>query len=131
MSFLAKLELDGETYNVLEFDLHITQEVDHNGKPQTIAQGGNIRLVVESTKSVDFMKWMISSTQTKNGKITFFRRDAMSKLKELKFEKAFCVNFHESFRSNNEVPMQIEMLLSAKDIDFSGAVLGKPWSLDL
>ena len=131
MSFLAKLELDGETYNVLEFDLHITQEVDHNGKPQTVAQGGNIRLVVESTKSVDFMKWMISSTQTKNGKITFFRRDAMSKMKELKFEKAFCVNFHESFRSNNEVPMQIEMLLSAKDIDFSGAVLGKPWSLDL
>lgn len=131
MSFLAKLELDGETYNVLEFDLHITQEVDHNGKPQTIAQGGNIRLVVESTKSVDFMKWMISSTQTKNGKITFFRRDAMSKMKELKFEKAFCVNFHESFRSSNEVPMQIEILLSAKDIDFSGAVLGKPWSLDL
>ncbi|MFC4816876.1 MULTISPECIES: type VI secretion system tube protein TssD [unclassified Flavobacterium] len=131
MSFLAKFELDGETYNVLEFDLHITQEVDHNGKPQTIAQGGNIRLVVESTKSVDFMKWMISSTQTKNGKITFFRRDAMSKMKELKFEKAFCINFHESFRSNNEVPMQIELLLSAKDIDFSGAVLGKPWSLDL
>jgi hypothetical protein len=131
MSFLAKFELDGETYNVLEFDLHITQEVDHNGKPQTIAQGGNIRLVVESTKSVDFMKWMISSTQTKNGKITFFRRDAMSKMKELKFEKAFCVNFHESYRANNEVPMQIELLLSAKDIDFSGAVLGKPWSLDL
>lgn len=131
MSFLAKFELDGETYNVLEFDLHITQEVDHNGKPQTIAQGGNIRLVVESTKSVDFMKWMISSTQTKNGKITFFRRDAMSKMKELKFEKAFCINFHESFRSNNEVPMQIELMLSAKDIDFSGAVLGKPWSLDL
>lgn len=131
MSFLAKLELDGEAYNVLEFDLHITQEVDHNGKPQTIAQGGNIRLVVESTKSVDFMKWMISSTQTKNGTITFFRRDAMSKMKELKFEKAFCINFHESFRSHNEVPMQIELLISAKDIDFSGAVLGKPWSLDL
>ncbi|MEO8516467.1 MAG: type VI secretion system tube protein TssD [Flavobacterium sp.] len=131
MSFLAKLELDGETYNVIEFDLHITQEVDHNGKPQTIAQGGNIRLVLESTKSVDFMKWMISSTQTKNGKITFYRRDAMSKMKELKFEKAFCINFHESFRSNNEIPMQIELLLSAKDIDFGGAVLGKPWSLDL
>lgn len=131
MSFLAKLELDGETYNIIEFDLHITQEVDHNGKPQTIAQGGNIRLVLESTKSVDFMKWMISSTQTKNGKITFFRRDALSKMKELKFEKAFCINFHESFRSNNEIPMQIELLLSAKDIDFGGAVLGKPWSLDL
>ena len=131
MSFLAKLELDGETYNVLEFDLHIHQEVDHNGKPQTIAQGGNIRLVIESTKSVDFMKWMISSTQTKNGKITFFRRDAMSKMKELQFDKAFCIDFHESFRATNEVPMQLALVISAKEIDFSGAVLGKPWTLDI
>jgi len=130
MSFLAKLEIDGESYNVLEFDMHITQKVDHSGKPQEVAEGGNIHMEVESTKSVDFMKWMISNTQTKDGTIIFYRRDAMSKLKELKFEKAFCIDFKEKFLSTQEVPMTMELLISCRKIDFSGAVLEKPWVID-
>ena len=33
MSFLAKLELDNEVFNVLEFDVTFNQSVDNNGKP--------------------------------------------------------------------------------------------------
>ncbi len=131
MSFLAKLEIDGHEYNVLEFDIHLTQETDHNGRPQSIAEGGNIRLIIESTRETNFMRWMISNTETKDGKIIFYRRDALSKMKELDFEKGYCIEYHESFRSTGEVPMKIEMTVSCKTINFSGAELGKAWTFDI
>ena len=34
MSFLAKLELDDKTYNVLECEYDFTQNIDETGKPK-------------------------------------------------------------------------------------------------
>jgi len=59
MSFLAKLELDNEVFNVLEFDVTFTQNVDNNGKPANKTKGGQIRMVVESTQTDLFSDWMV------------------------------------------------------------------------
>lgn len=48
MSFLAKLELDDKTYNVLECEYDFTQNIDETGKPKGMPYGGEISIRVES-----------------------------------------------------------------------------------
>ncbi len=127
MSFLSKLELDGNTYNILECRYSFVQATDGTGKPQGMPQGGEIIIRIESTGNPELLGWMLDHNQTKNGKITFFRRDAMSKLQELSFEKAYCVKFTEHFNSVNAEPLQIEMHLVAKTFDVNGATHVKSW----
>jgi hypothetical protein len=127
MSFLSKLELDGNTYNILACRYKFVQPVDSTGKPKGMPKGGEIVIRIESTGNSELLSWMLDHSQVKNGKIVFYRRDAMSKLQELVFEKAFCVEFEEQFNSNNEEPLQIEMHLIAKTFNVNGAVHEKLW----
>ncbi|MCJ1809090.1 type VI secretion system tube protein TssD [Flavobacterium covae] len=127
MSFLAKLELDGNTYNILSCDYNFTQQIDATGKPEGMPQGGEIFIRIESTGKPDFLDWMLDHSQTKNGTITFFRRDAMSKLQELKFEKAYCIFFEEHFTSESKEPLQISIRIVAKNFDVNGVSHDKKW----
>ncbi|GAA4153586.1 hypothetical protein GCM10022217_09510 [Chryseobacterium ginsenosidimutans] len=127
MSFLSKLELDGNTYNILECKYNFVQPVDGTGKPKGMPKGGEIIIKIESTGNPELLNWMLDHNQVKNGKIIFYRRDAMSKLQELIFEKAFCVNFTEYFNAVDNQPLQIEMHLVAKKFNVNGAVHEKQW----
>jgi len=42
MSFLSKLELDGNTYNILECKYNFVQPIDTTGKPKGMPKGGEI-----------------------------------------------------------------------------------------
>lgn len=127
MSFLSKLELDGNTYNILECKYKFVQPVDNSGKPKGMPKGGEIVVRIESTGNPELLSWMLDHNQVKNGKIVFYRRDAMSKLQELVFEKAYCIEFLEQFDGNNDQPLQIEMRLIAKKFNVNGAVHEKMW----
>lgn len=127
MSFLAKLNLDGEEYNVLHCGFRFIQSTDATGKPTAIPQGGNVNLVVESTGGTDVFDWMISAVQTKSGTITFYRRDNMSKLKTLEFSEGHCVDYYESFDHNGEHPMQITFTVSAKELKLNESQFVNNW----
>ncbi len=127
MSFLSKLEIENKTYNVLECNYEFRQSIDTTGKPQGIPQGGTIYLKIESNGETNFLQWMFSHNETKDGKIVFYRRDALSKLQELSFSKAYCVYFKETFESTNQDPLQIELELVCKDFDLNGVQFLKKW----
>jgi hypothetical protein len=127
MSFLSKLELDGNTFNVLECRYSFSQAIDGTGKPQGMPQGGEIFIRLESTGNPELLGWMLDHNKTKDGKIIFFRRDAMSKLQELTFKKAYCINFVEHFNADSTEPLQIELQLIAKTFDVNGATHEKKW----
>ena len=93
--------------------------------------GGEIHLRLESTGEPDFFKWMKDNNETKDGKIIYYRRDAMSKLKELVFKKAFCVNFKEDFNADSADPLQIELIISAQQLITSGVTFEKQWKMSL
>ena len=78
MSFLANFSADGEELTVLNCRFHFAQETDRTNRPTSIPMGGVIDLTIESNGSTNLFDWMISSTQTKSGIITFFRRDSRS-----------------------------------------------------
>jgi hypothetical protein len=105
MSFLAKLTLDGTTYNILEYHYNPTQQVDASGKPMGTVRGGQITLTIESSKDKTFLQWALHPVMTKEGTITFYKRDAMSKLMEIKFETAYCVHRTENFSNKGTDPM--------------------------
>lgn len=129
MSFLAKAVIEGVTMNVLEFDFKINQDIDKSGKPSSDPGGTKIRMLVESTKETLLFDWMISQMQTKNGTVTFYRRDAVSKMREMQFNEAYCINYREIFLADNKVPMQIEFEISAKEISMNGSKFTRNWPL--
>lgn len=131
MSFLAKLEIDGEVLNVLEFQCTLSQDTDKSGKPSADPVGGKVRVVVESTKSTMLFDWMTSNTQTKNGKLTFYRRDAISKMRDLEFKEGYCIHYDELFIAYNTMSMRIEVVISAKEINMGGSQFSRNWPLKL
>jgi len=129
MSFLSKLELDGEIYNVLHCKYSFTQDTDNAGKPRNTIHGGEIELTVESRGNSTFIDWMLSDSKSKDGVIIFYRRDAMSKLQEVKFEKGYCIAFTEEFDAVNDQPMQITALILAKKIDIANISYENSWKM--
>lgn len=127
MSFKATMMLEGEEMNVLECHFSFRQTTDHSGKPSNKPRGGTVRIVIESGGTTQLFDWMISNTHTKNGTITFFRRDALSRLKELHFSDAYCVKYGEHFNASGTYPMQIRMKLSARELVLNHSVYRNQW----
>jgi hypothetical protein len=128
MAFLAKVSIDGgEEMNVLNCSFRFTQTTDATGKPSALPQGGYLSFVVESTKETDLCDWMISPTGTKNGVVTFYRRDMYSKLKTVEFTDAYCVDYHESFDHKGEHPMQISVVICAKTLKINESEFKNNW----
>lgn len=113
--------------NVLHCGFRFTQLTDATGKPTAIPQGGIVDLVIESDGSTELFDWMISTTQTKNGTITFYRRDSSSKLKALEFTEAHCVDYYETFDHTGDNPMQIRLKLSAREIKLNDSEFKNNW----
>ena len=127
MSFLAKLELDGEELTILDCSFTFRQDTDYTGRPCAKPQGGQVSLLIESTAKTDFLDWTISPTNTKNCKVTFFRRDNMSSLKTVEITDAFCIEYTEHFNSNAAQPLQIHLILSAREISIKGTKFTNNW----
>lgn len=127
MSFLARLELDGEEMNILQCAFRFSQSTDATGKPTSRPRGGIVNLTVESTGDTQLFDWMVNPTQTKNGKVTFYRRDTSSKLKVLEFTDAYCVDYNETYTSTGDHPMQIELVISALEIKLNDTEYKNNW----
>lgn len=127
MSFLAKLELDNQVFNVLEFNVNFTQNVDNNGKPSNKTKGGQIRLLIETTQTDLFSDWMVSFTSVKDGKIIFYRRDAMSTMKNVSFSKGYCISLQKSFNNVGTIPMTTEILITSNEIKLGNTLFENNW----
>jgi len=127
MSFLAKLHVDAKEYNILDFSIRFKQDIDASSRPTGDTKGGIVKMVIEATQDTDFLSWMLNRDLTKDGKITFYRRDAMSKMKELTFVKAYCIDYEEQFSSTNDIPMKITMEIVAKELIFGDSKFLNNW----
>jgi hypothetical protein len=127
MSFIAKMELEGENSNILYCSFRFTQVTDATGRPSSVPKGGAVMLTVESSGQSDLFDWMISPEQTRSGLITFYRRDTMSKLKTLEFTDAHCIDYQEVYQHDGEFPMQIKLVLSAKELKLNDSTFTNNW----
>jgi hypothetical protein len=128
MSFIAKLQLqnDGEI-DVLRCSFRFNQHIDVTGKASSRPMGGTINLTLANCKIPGLFDWMINTSQTKNGKIEFVKRDTMSVHKTLEFENALCIEYHETFDTAGEYPVLLQLTLSAHTIKLDGALYQNSW----
>lgn len=129
MSFLAKLEIDGQVYDVLDCTYNFEQSIDKNHKPSSVARGGKITLLIETKGIVNFIKWMTEHVNAKDGKITFYKRNVIARLFDLSFKKAFCIDYTENFNHQSAEPMQIKMTISTKDMKAEEALFENKWAI--
>ncbi len=129
MSFLAKLIVDGKQYNVLHCLYNFEQPMDATGKPAARPTGGLITATIEADGSYDLLHWMSSPHQTKNGSIVFYKRDAMSKLQEVIFEKGYCVSLEVEFDAVDDSPLQKRIVISAKSLKIGDMTFDNNWGI--
>jgi Hemolysin coregulated protein Hcp (TssD) len=129
MSFLSKLIVDSNTYSVLNCNYKFAQDRDPSNKPSGVAHGGEIKIRIEATAKTDFLDWTLKENQVKDGEIVFYKRDAMSKLRSIKFEKAYCISYEETFNAENTEPLVIEMIICAKKLTIGDCVSENVWKV--
>ena len=127
MSFKATLDIDGAQYRTLNCSYSLHQDIDETGRPSSVARGGVLNLVVESTDDTSLFEWMCDSYQRKDAKVTFNKRDEDSKLKELEISEAYMVDYEEAFDNVGNGAMVQSFTLSAKNIKMGNGEHSNEW----
>lgn len=127
MSFLSKLLLDGEEFNIIECSHTVEQGTNENGMPSSKIRGGKINITIETNVKIDFYEWATSSIATKSGEIVFYKRDNISSLQTLEFKDAYCVKHTQTFNAINAEPLKTSMVLSAREITIRGTSMTNNW----
>ena len=128
MSFKATLKIGSKEFDVIAVDYSLHREVDGKGRPAGIVMGGSINITVESTDDTSVLESMVNNQHKPlDGTITFKKSDEDAKLKELSFEKAYVVNFHETFDTINSKAMLTTFTVSAQTIKIGGAEHKNDW----
>jgi len=121
MAFLAKLSFDGrdseeDSHNVLECSFEFNTITDHRGRRAGHLRGGQITLLIESSKKDDFLQWMIDTKERRDGEIIFFRRDIMAADKKVIFKYGDCSHYSEEFNADGSIPMKTRLIISPHSI---------------
>lgn len=124
MSFLAKLQFfdegggtqESDFHNVLECSCEFNVAIDRKGKRIEKMRGGQISILLESSKNVDFLAWM-KSRENKKGEIIFYKRDMMASAKKISFERADCIHYSEEFVADGKLPMKTRIIIAPSVIE--------------
>ena len=128
MSFLAKLNLDEEEFNVLDCEFEASRGSDPNGQPNGIIRMGAIKVLLEYDPKVHFFRWLTTKTMVKNGELTFFKRNNISSLEKVEFKNAHCLYIKKKFNSEDNRPLRIALSLSAEEITVRGVTHANDWT---
>jgi Hemolysin coregulated protein Hcp (TssD) len=129
MSFLSKLTIDNQDFVVLSCNYRFYKDRDPSNKPSGSALGGELKVKIEATGKTEFLDWTLKEDQTKDGEIIFYKRDAMSKLRSIKFERAYCISYEETFNSENTEPLIIELIICAKKLTIGDCISENVWKI--
>ncbi len=126
MSFLAKLHIEGVEHTILECSFGIGKDGDETGKPSSIAQAGQISLMLQvKQRDKIFFNWTRSTTMVKDGRVVFLKNDAMVVMDELVFKKAYCMHYGVEYHSEHGLIANI--VLSAHEVTYGGDTHTNPW----
>ncbi|RYF65639.1 MAG: hypothetical protein EOO39_24510, partial [Cytophagaceae bacterium] len=89
-SFSAFLEVKGEQYPLLGYDLSMHQETDSLGRPASPTLGGTIDCVMSAPGSDKpfLLQWMFSPTMQEDGRIILMQDAPRATLKTISFFNA-------------------------------------------
>lgn len=125
MAIAGTLTISGNHYRVLHCDYEFHQNVDRDGRPNSVPDGGFINLTIESTRDDAVIRWMLSYEMKNDGEIVFISRESDSAMRRVRFSGAFCVHYREIFDMGTENPMTINFRVSCMEITVDSVTLSK------
>ena len=115
--------LDGQEYEMSQFNISFDQLVDHKGQPQDETRGGRMLIGLTQTLPDSLYRWAMTSTP-KNGEIVFRSKTTNAPLR-LEFMNAYCVNFERLINAGTGVCS--ELLISPDEIVINGISFDNHW----
>ncbi len=127
MSFIASLEVDGESYTILDCSFGFNQPIGTSSKPSGKTQGGQLDITLELHKNIGLVDWMVNATTTKSGEVIFYNRDSLSKQLTLKFENAFCTNLRAIYHADDDQPLKFSLILTSEALKVNAVEHANSW----
>src|SRR5664279_5697043 len=101
MPLLSRIAIESKSFNLLQCSCTLSQKFKPDGSPDSGVRGGMLDLILSGTEVDEtFEKWISDPNMTKDGTIQFLKDpydNNDSKIKEIKFEKAYLVALIESY----------------------------------
>jgi len=123
----AELVLDGNTYLLNSVSIEIEQGADQFGRPSTAAKGGKIEIQLFSVEDDVIFDWMVHTKKILSGSINLYEADFETKLKEIKFEDAYCIEFSEKFEEAGDDNLVTRFIISAEKLSIGNIDLDNQW----
>jgi len=127
MSFRANLSFEGKEFDVIKCHYSVEREVDSKGRPSSNLYGGKVYIKVESTTDVSIIEKLATQFKPNTGTITFKKSDEDAKMKELKWENGYVVEYKEGIEIVGEFPMTTTFVISAQKLTIGEAVFEQNW----
>ena len=115
--------LDGQEYEMSQFNISFDQLVDHKGQPQDETRGGRMLIGLTQTLPDSLYRWAMTSTP-KNGEVVFRSKTTNAPLR-IEFMNAYCVNFERLINAGTGVCS--ELLISPDEIVINGISFDNHW----
>ena len=129
MSFEAAFIVQGETFNVRRFNWSIHQSADTLNRADTLVQGGQLQVELDSQSSDLLHFWALDNTKRLDGKILVFEADSRAVRKTIEFQDAYCVGLSKRFDGTASTSgMVMTLMLSAGKLQCGEVVLDNKWA---
>jgi hypothetical protein len=126
-SFKAVLKFGGNEYEIRTASYSFTQLTDEKGRPSSDVFNGHIEIAFVQADDEKLLEWMVDADKKDKGSVVWLKSDEGSTLKELKFEDAYCVAFHEGFSANSPDSMVTTISISARKITIGNVTSETKW----
>jgi len=128
MSFYAELSIEGTLYPIRQLALELEQTLDAVGRPASVTRGGTIRLELDVVDDDALSEWMADPHKQLDGHIRYLRTDEEATLKEVRFSKAYCVDYLERFDgTQSDTPMTTLITISAQELTLGQVTVSNNW----
>lgn len=130
MSLSARLHIDGHKkqdkgIRVIECDFEFKQSTDPRGQVTGRVQGGKINVVLDTENDGELLHWMFNNV-FKNGKIVYIGPMEGKPIKNIEFENAQLIGYHEMFKETDAV--RVQLTISSQKITIAGEAMENQWS---
>ncbi|PTS94628.1 type VI secretion system needle protein Hcp [Pedobacter sp. HMWF019] len=128
MAFKTRVTLGSKEYDVLQCSYSLNRDVDAKGRPSSGVYGGTIHLEVESTEDTSVIESMVNNQyKAFAGTIVFKKGEEDAKMKELHFEDAYIIQYNEGIAVNDNTPMTLSFVISARKLKIGNAEHTNDW----
>ncbi len=129
MAIIAKMYIDDQVMNLIDFKMSFKQNTDYTGRPTTKPLLQIIDAVYETTKDVDIFAWSIHPTMLKKVIVEFSPSTMSSKTKRYEFYDVACTLYKEGFNGQNSNPALTTIGMSAAIFKYGNTIAEKSWKV--